>query len=148
MSEFVNTSNTDNHKGGNYDAVIRDIAEKKVCPFCPEQLKNFHKNPILTEGAEWLATDNMYPYKGAKTQILLIHKKHIADIGEISEAGWAELHSLIKKMITERKVPGGTFMMRFGDTRYTGATVTHLHAQIVSSGPGEPGTEPVITRVG
>ena len=145
---FVNISNSDNHKGGNYDAVIRDIAERKVCPFCPEELAKFHKNPILSEGKEWLATDNMYPYKGAKTQILFIHKKHIGSIAEISQEGWTELHALVKKITAERKIPGGTFLMRFGDTRYTGATVTHLHAQIVSSGPGEPGTEPILTRVG
>ena len=148
MSKFVNVANTDNHKGSNYDKVIKDIAEKKVCPFCPEQLKNFHKNPILSEGNFWLATDNMYPYKGAKTQILFIHKAHITSISEITEKAWAELRELINKMVSERKVPGGTFMMRFGDTRFTGATVTHLHAQIISSGPGEPGTEPIITRVG
>ena len=30
------------------------------------------------------------------------------------------------------KIPGASFIMRFGDHNYTGATITHLHAHIVS----------------
>ncbi len=144
-SGFVNTSNA---RPGVYDSVIKDIAKKKVCPFCPEELANYHKNPILAEEKHWLATDSMYPYKGAKTHILFIHKKHLAHMSELSPEAWAELHALAGKIGKEKGVTGGTLLMRFGDTKYTGASVTHLHAHLISSGPGEPGAEPVLARVG
>ncbi len=142
---FVNTANT---RPGIYDAVIKDIAKKQVCPFCPEQLSNFHKNPILKEKDFWLATENMYPYKGAKKHILFIHKKHLSNISELSNEAWSELHTIIKDILSEKDIPGGTLMMRFGDTRYTGASVTHLHAHLISPNPDAPDYEPVIARVG
>lgn len=38
--------------------------------------------------------------------------------------------------------------MRFGDTDYTGGTVEHLHAQLVSGGKRGKDKEPLITYLG
>lgn len=141
---FVNQDNA--RKENNYSEVINEIAEKKVCPFCPDQIHNFHKLPI-EEKNYWLVTQNMYAYKPTKFHYLLIHKKHIEAITEISDEAWAEL----KQIISDTKVSGGTFMCRFGETKYTGATVTHLHAHIIQSDPDNPDYDKakgVMTRVG
>jgi len=142
---FVNTSNA---RTGGYADVIHKISKDNVCPFCPDQLARYHKNPILLEGHFWQATDCMYPYKDTKTHLLFIYKDHIEGPVELSKEAWEELHDLVKDFIEKRDIPGGTILMRFGETKYTGASVTHLHAHLVSSDPDKEGYEPVITRVG
>jgi len=138
MAEFVNQQNS---KRGHYADVIKDIADKKVCPFCPEQLENFHKNPIRKYG-HWIVTNNMYPYKPVKQHILLIHEEHIEHAAELSPEAWAELREIIEKETADRNMVGGAFMMRFGDTHFTGASVAHLHAHLVQSDPNSEGYDP------
>lgn len=147
MGDFVNKQNA---RPGVYSEVIKQIAEQKVCPFCPEQLANFHKNPIEL-GKYWLATDNMYPYKPNKHHLLFIHIAHIQHIAEISPEAWAELGEIIRQQTAKRQITGGTFYLRFGDTHFTGASVTHLHANLVQSDPEDPAYDPakgIYTRVG
>lgn len=147
---FVNISNTyrADQSGVVYGKVISQIQKDGVCPFCPEQFARYHKNPILRDGAHWLATDNMYPYEGAKHHVLFIHKKHIEHVEDVGVEAWAELHEFVKWLTAERGIRGGTFFMRFGDTNYTGASVSHLHANLVSPDVDKPDRKPVIARIG
>ncbi|MGD1003751.1 MAG: hypothetical protein ABR884_04240 [Minisyncoccia bacterium] len=148
MSDFVNFDNTAHRPGGTYGNVISQIQKDGVCPFCPESLAKYHKNPILKEGKFWLLTDNFYPYEGTKYHELLIHKAHITSFAEISKEAWVELNEFIKDFAQENKIPGGTFIMRFGDTRYTGASVAHLHANFVSPDGENKDRKPIIARIG
>ncbi|MDQ5893225.1 MAG: adenylyltransferase [Patescibacteria group bacterium] len=134
MKKFVNEDNTRFRRGSTYTKVIADIAQKNVCPFCEDQLLNFHKNPIEKK-KYWIVTDNMYPYKPNKKHILLIHQEHIEHAQEISTAAWQELQVIIQEQTKKNNIDGGTFMLRFGDGRYTGSSVRHLHAHIVQSDP-------------
>lgn len=80
----------------------------------------------------------MYPYKPSKHHRLIIHKGHISHIGELSAGAWAELLTILKEEAERLGITGGTVIMRFGDTKYTGASVTHLHAHLVQSDPNDP----------
>ncbi len=132
---FVNHDNTRARSNTDaYGNVISQIAQDGVCPFCPEHLAKYHKNPI-EEKTFWVLTDNMYPYKPALRHRLIIHKAHITHINEVSTEAWIELQTLIKEETISKNISGGTFIMRFGDTHYTGASVSHLHAHIVQSNP-------------
>jgi ATP adenylyltransferase len=147
MNDFVNIQNA---RPGGYDKVIADIAEKRVCPFCPEQLVNFHKNPV-EQKKYWILTDNMYPYKPTKVHKLIVHIEHIEHITEISSEAWQELQEIIKEVHEKDSLAGGTFVMRFGETRFTGASVTHLHANLVQSNPDDSSYDPqrgLLVRVG
>ncbi len=146
--QFVNTNNTQQRPDGKYNSVIADIQKDGVCPFCSEQLKKYHKNPITKETNYWLVTTNMYPYKNTKHHILIIHKEHIQSVTELSEAAWLELRRIYGDVINESNIPGGTMFIRFGDTRFTGASVAHLHAHLVSSDPDNGEYEPILTRIG
>ncbi|MBX4210785.1 HIT domain-containing protein [Candidatus Parcubacteria bacterium] len=145
---YVNPDNTKDRPDDVYKNVINDIQKDSVCPFCPDQLAKYHKNPVLLETNAWLATENMYPYNGAKHHILFIHKKHISNLDEIQKKTWTEFHELLQKIIKSRSIPGGTFFIRFGETRYNGASVTHLHAHLVSSDPDNKDYRPLLTRIG
>jgi len=144
----VNLGNTSHRPDGKYKGVISRIQEDGVCPFCPEHLSAYHKNPILKEGEFWLLTENMYPYEGAKYHILLIHKEHVETLEEVSEAAWMELKNLMDAFAKENDIPGGTLVMRFGDTACTGASVSHLHANLVSADGEDPDRDPILARVG
>ncbi len=133
---FVNLGNS--RPGSTYEETIKKIHHDGVCPFCPEQLLKYHKNPILKEGTYWKVTENMYPYKPVKHHVLFIHKEHIGHVSEISSEAWTELHSLFNETCAERNITGGSIMLRFGDTTFTGASVTHLHAHLIQSDPLDP----------
>ncbi len=145
---FVNIGNTKrpDKSGAVYHDVIRKITKDKVCPFCKENLHKYHKHPIIEENNNWLATKNMYPYKGTKNHFLLIHKKHITRIEDMSKNGWLDLNSIIKSMTRKYNIKGGTFFIRFGETSITGASVEHLHAHLVSTKKNNK--EPVLARIG
>jgi diadenosine tetraphosphate (Ap4A) HIT family hydrolase len=148
MSVFVNPENTAHRPTGTYGNVISQIQKDGVCPFCPESLAKYHTNPILKEGKFWLLTDNLYPYDGAKYHELLIHKQHITSFDEISKEAWEEMHDFIKSFTGENNIPGGTFIVRFGDARYTGASVSHLHANLVSPDGEDDDRKPIVARIG
>lgn len=136
MSDFVDLSNA--RPGTKYEETIKGIKKDDVCPFCPEHLAKYHKNPIIKETANWIMTDNMYPYKPVKNHVLFIHKAHITHANQITKEGWAELQDLTNWLYEDRKMIQGSLIMRFGQTKNTGASVSHLHAHILESNPDDP----------
>jgi len=148
MSDFVNLDNTRQRSDGVYGKVIEQIKKDAVCPFCPENLAKYHKNPIVIDGKYWLLTNNLYPYEGAKFHALLIHKEHIVLFDQITEEAWSELRAVIKQFTEERNIPGGALVMRFGNPAYTGASVQHLHAQLVSPDGEDKDRKPIVARIG
>lgn len=145
--KFVDESSTTHRPGDTYKNVIKKIAQDGVCPFCPENLAKYHKNPILKEYKYWLLTDNAYPYEEAKYHLLLIHRDHIETFEELSGEAWMELQSVLNEAVRDRRIKGGTLLMRFGETSHTGASVTHLHANLVSPDGEDKNRKPIITRI-
>ena len=147
---FVNEENTEARPTDAYGKVISQIAKDGVCPFCSDNLKKYHKNP-LEEKKYWWVTDNMYPYQPTKHHRLIIHKEHITHLKELSGEAWTELLAIIKDETKTRSLNGGTLLLRFGDTRFTGASVSHLHANIIQSDPDDSSYDKkkgLITRIG
>lgn len=141
--------NTDNARRGDIKEALDKIIDSKQCPFCSKDyLEKEHKKPILWEGTFWLATENRWPYEGAKEHIIFIHKKHVTHLDELNPAAWQELQTVATTIASDRGIGGGALMMRFGDTRYTGATVTHLHAHLICGDYENPDRKPVLARVG
>ncbi len=112
-------------------AQMEDIKRRGICPFCRENFEADHKAPILFENHHWLLTKNDYPYEGTRLHLLLVHKKHVEDLAGMTQASLAALSPVLKWAKKRFRIRGGTFLMRFGDMRYNGATIAHLHAHIV-----------------
>lgn len=148
MADFVNPDNTGHRPNGTYTEVIDRIKKDGTCPFCSENLSKYHKNPVFKEGVYWRYTKSAFPYEGAKYHILIIHRDHIERFEEIVPAAWEELRSFVKFFMKEEHIPGATFMMRHGDTSYTGSSVAHLHAMLISPVNGDKDRKPIVTRVG
>ncbi len=147
MQNFVNQQNS---RPGGYDQVIAAIAEKRICPFCPEHLEQFHKKSMDVR-RYWIVTDNQFPYHATKHHKLLIHREHIEHVGNLSPEAWTELGEILHDLAESLHMPAGSFFMRFGDMRFTGSTVSHLHCQLLQSDPDDVAYNPkvgVITRLG
>ena len=147
---FVNHNNTKAREADTYGKVIEKIAEDGVCPFCSEHLNKYHKNAV-SEKKFWLITDNMYPYKPVLHHKLIIYKEHIVHLNDLPREAWDELNDLFQEITKSLNISGGTLMIRFGDTHYTGASVSHLHAHLVQSDPSDQSYDKkkgITTRIG
>lgn len=114
--------------------VMEDIKEDGVCPFCPEHLEKYHKNPILKKGKFWILTDNQWPYEKINHQLLAIYTTHIEHISDMDPEAGKELIELFQEEATKRGIPGGGIAMRFGknpEKGSYGSSVLHIHAHMI-----------------
>lgn len=129
-------------------AVMKKIITDGVCPFCHDfvdkEKPTYHSNPVLIETDFWVVTRNAWPYKNTKEHLILVIKRHILTPEEMKEEEILDLWNIIKKAKQELKITHSTLLMRSDSTSKTGATVQHLHAQLVVASSKEP----VITRIG
>lgn len=128
--------------------VMERIKRDNVCPFCEKHFLTYHTKPIIKRGKFWLLTENFQPYEGSRHHLLLVSRKHVTHFETLSSAAQAEFFSLASSELSTRGVTGGTLLMRFGNTDYTGGSVEHLHAQIISGAKRTPGREMILTAIG
>lgn len=145
MSNFVDL---DNAREDDQKKVMREILAADHCPFCLENLKKYHKEPIIKEGKYWILTKNQWPYKHTKHHLLLIYKEHATSLSELEPESGVELLKLVQWVEKEYRVPGGGWAMRFGDTNYSAGTVNHLHIQFIQPNLEGPEFKPVRIKVG
>jgi len=129
-------------------AVMEQIIEDGVCPFCPENLRRYHTQPVLREGAYWILTFNQWPYEHTKHHLLAIAKKHIEHLNDLPEDAGAELIEHFKWAAQEYEMHGGGIAMRFGAPHLSGGTVLHLHAQLIHPDTDAPDYEPTRIKIG
>lgn len=126
---FIDVNNS---RFADQQAVMENILEAGHCPFCAENLAKYHKADIIKHGQYWLLTPNQWPYTNTKHHFLLIHTQHVESLRDITPEASAELFALTNWAIEEYQLEGGALALRFGDTRYSAATVKHLHAQLIT----------------
>lgn len=112
-----------------YQKVMGEILEQKVCPLCPPM--PWHPNPTLNEDDRSLITRIAYPYKNSKYHFLIVVKRHLELLDELEDEDLKSILDLSRWASREFNIRGGGLTMRFGDTLYTGATIKHLHAHLV-----------------
>ena len=115
----------------NQKTKMKQLLKEGVCPFCPKYLEKYHDSPILKKGKYWSITLNDYPYSETKYHFLIISKKHLVKASEISRLAGTELIDHLNWLSKKYKINTGIFLMRFGDTKKTGATVEHLHYHLI-----------------
>lgn len=121
----------DNARVDEQRAVMEQIIEDDQCPFCLENLRQYHKEPILQETNHWILTPNQWPYQNTQLHLLAIYKDHATQLRHLKPAAGRELIKLFQWVEAEYNVPGGGWAMRFGDTDYSAGTVNHIHAQFL-----------------
>lgn len=129
-------------------SVMNNIAEAGVCPFCPENLKKYHKMEILKEGRYWTLTYNQWPYENTKLHFLAIYKSHAEHFCQLKPESGKDLFELFSWACKKFKVDFGGLAMRFGEPKYTGGTVAHIHVQFIQPDHDKVGFQPVRFKIG
>lgn len=133
MSEsFVNLENA---RFDDQRDVMRAIEEDGVCPFCPEHLNTYHKQPLLREGEHWKITPIQWPYEHTSTHLLAIAAYHAEKLQDLRDGSFDELQKHFQWAETEYQIAAGGLAMRFGDVRLNGASVKHLHMHLIVPDP-------------
>jgi len=111
--------------------VMKKIIAQGHCPFCLDNLRKYHKQPILKETKYWILTPNQWPYKHTKVHLLAIYKEHAEKLSELNPQAGVELIKLMQWAEKHYQAPGGGWCMRFGNSNYSAASVAHLHVQFL-----------------
>lgn len=127
---------------------MEQIIADGVCPFCMENFTRYHKKPILRDGTYWVLTQSQWPYKNTKHHFMAVAKKHIESITDLDPRAMGELLEHFQWAAKEYDMPGGAFFMRFGNMKYNGSSVAHLHAQLLQGDCDAPGHEHVRVKLG
>lgn len=144
----VDTKNSEVVRRTDYTQTLEAIIRGGFCPFCEEHLFKHHRQPLIYKSKHWLVTKNAWPYKGSRYHLLFIARKHVESIENMALAGWADLQKLYRHVTKKYRIKGATLMIRSGGTKYTGATVTHLHAHLITGSPRTKRTKPMKALVG
>lgn len=147
--------NLENARSEDQRRVMERLSEEGKCPFCPEgiaeQELRGEARPVIRGGTYWHVRENNWPYENTRAHLLVILDRHAEQLGELSPLEWAELLDHIQWAEAEYQITGGGFGIRFGDIRVNGATVSHLHAHIITPAiteRGDPNYKEVRFRVG
>lgn len=127
---------------------MKNIERAGICPFCRKHFEENHKAPILWESKYWLLTKNDYPYEGAQIHLLIVSKRHIEHVTDVSFRASMNLFLLLRWTCNKFSIRGGSFLMRFGNMHYTGATIAHLHAHIIVGVKKNKNTNPLRAKIG
>lgn len=138
----------DNARHDDQRNVMADIQAKGHCPFCPENLDLYHKQPIIREKEHWKITPIQWPYRHTKHHFLAISAYHAENIADLREGSFNELQEHLQWLEFTYKISTGGLAMRFGDVTQNGASVKHLHAHVIQPDPERGNDEKVRFKIG
>jgi diadenosine tetraphosphate (Ap4A) HIT family hydrolase len=102
------------------------------CPFC-----QISADRILLETPTLMATYDGFPV--TEGHALVVPRRHIASIYELSEPEQAEIWSvvgMVRQLLAERYKPDG-FNIGLNDGRAAGQTVLHAHIHVIPRRNGD-----------
>lgn len=144
MNERINIDNARHEK---QLEVMNQIDVDDVCPFCPDHLHEYHKEPILRSGEHWSVTPNQWPYKFTRLHLLAITNYHTESLSDLRPGSMDELLGHFQWAELTYQVAAGGLAMRFGDVKKNGATVNHLHAHFIVPDTNKPENEKVRFKI-
>ena len=142
--QFVNL---DNARVLEQVEVMKKIMARGGCPFCQDNLFEYHEQPILRDGRYWLLTYNQWPYDHLRIHLLLITKEHAEKLEDLPADAGFEMLEMCQWAEKKFNIKSGALAIRFGDVLYNGATVRHLHVHIVAGNHEHPDFETVRFKV-
>jgi diadenosine tetraphosphate (Ap4A) HIT family hydrolase len=110
---------------------MKKILARGECPFCQENITKSMVMPPLFEDEYWYVNENQWPYDNTKHQFLLMYKSHAERLGDITPQAGIALIKNLQRLETEYGVNSGALFLRFGDPKFNGASVRHLHFQFL-----------------
>ena len=132
LMDHKNTRDPDQKK------VMEELESAGICHFC-EGFASRHAKPILFENKHWYTAEVTWPYTGSIHHCLIAVKRHVARTTELTGEEWLGMFEVIQWLDGHFKTPGFSLFSRNGDTKYTGATIVHLHFHFLVGGPRPEG---------
>lgn len=123
---LLENSRTDEQK-----VVMEKIIKDGVCPFCSENIAEYHTQEILKSGEHWLLTYNQWPYENTELHLIAIATYHATCLSDLKPGAAEELFDFMRWAERRFNISYGGICMRFGDVKQTGATVDHIHAHLI-----------------
>ncbi|HSX15086.1 MAG TPA: hypothetical protein VLE72_04280 [Candidatus Saccharimonadales bacterium] len=131
-----------------------ELEKAGICIFCPESWTDSpepevlleypggvsFKKKILSKSDCWALLVNEYPYAGALQHVMLVPRQHANAMHELSVPAQRNFWTILDQAVTECGLSYYVLGVRNGHPRFTGATIQHLHIQLVVS---DPKCEPV-----
>jgi ATP adenylyltransferase len=121
----------DNARSPEQLARMNELFREKNCFFCGNTYIKVGASPSIYKTKHWYVKKNDYPYEGSVHHYLIVSKKHIAKVTQLKPCAWVEFLKVVKWIEKKLMVKGGSMFVRFGDMRYTGATLDHLHFHLI-----------------
>lgn len=132
MKSFVYEKNA---RSEDYKKKLQIIKELGIDPFARENINDprFEVKKILYETEYWFVFENQHSYPDTKHQFVFVSQRYAEHFDQLPIGAFADLFAVGQQVCSDFKIPGGGFLMsmRFGDPKKSGATVLHLHAQIL-----------------
>lgn len=116
-----------------FDQIIRE----GICPFCPLHRHRFFPK-VLRQGRHWDLVTNNWPYKGSSLHLMLIYRRHATRLGDLKTDSGREVWTILQRIEKSYRLKSGSIGLRFGDPRFNGGTVDHLHLHLVVADSNPP----------
>lgn len=100
------------------------------CPFCPTELTRRGRVP-LRQRSGWMVLPNEYPRLDVETMMLVVPKRHILSVADLTDEDWMDRGYLEAVCERELGFAGGGIVMRAGDPRDNAGTLPHVHVNMI-----------------
>jgi len=119
------------------------LEQRGVCLFCRENLSEGAGHRVFHQTTWWTLTNNRFPYSGTRLHLLLIPAVHVSDMVDLPEEARAEFWDVLGWARQNWELTFYGLGVRCGDSRFTGATLEHLHLHLIVGDVFAPMHEPV-----
>lgn len=119
-----------NGRSVEYRRELEEILTAKLCPFCSGGY-TWQKDSPLHQSDDWAVFTNAYPLEGTAYHFMILPKRHLTAVEQFEVGDWRQIHELFCWLINSYRLTGAAIYLRAGEPLVTGATVSHLHWQII-----------------
>lgn len=112
-------------------AEMERLEQLGICLFCPEAVTTLQNQAIPWEGDHWTVTSNAFPYNGTLIHLLLVPNVHVSDMIDLPSEAQQEFWTALSEIRQMYELTHYGLGVRSGDCRYTGATISHVHAHLL-----------------
>lgn len=134
--------------------IMEELAQTGECFLCPSVIERISTKYAgvstlpIHQGTFWFIKKNDFPYEGTVLHLLIVPKRHLTRVEELTSDEFLELQEMITWVNTTNNVKGASLFMRYGDTSYTGATLAHIHFHIIHGVAKSTTTEVIKPKLG
>ena len=121
------------------------LEEAGDCCFC-------NLNDVLIETQDWRVKPNAFPYKGTKTHLLIIPRRHVTDMAQLivpdEWASFGEVLAATRAMFGYESIDTGLgLVLRSGNPAETAGTICHIHWHFIRGDHDDPDRQAVRVKV-